>query len=72
MAARILGIVTMALSGNSASTLLGQLSHIEPGNKATKFESGEGNLTAAGFVLAQALTGESSLHSHLIQHWSSI
>ena len=66
IAARILGIVTMALSADSASTLLGQLSHVEPDDKATKFESREGHLTAAGYVLAQALTGGSTLRSHLI------
>jgi hypothetical protein len=70
-AARILGIVTMALSADSASTLLGQLSRIEPGDKATKFESREGHLAGAGYVLAQALTGEATLYSHLVTKQSN-
>ena len=56
MAARLLGIVTMALSADSASALLGQLT--EASDKASKFELTEGRLTAAGFVLAQLLMGE--------------
>ena len=55
MAARLLGIVTMALSADSASTLIGQLT--KPGDKSSKFETNEGNLTAAGYVLAQLLMG---------------
>lgn len=55
MAARLLGIVTMALSADSASGLLGQLA--APQDKSSKFESNEGHLAAAGFVLAQLLMG---------------
>jgi len=55
MAARLLGIVTMALSADSASVLIGQLT--KPGDKSSKFESNEGHLTAAGYVLAQLLMG---------------
>ena len=55
MAARLLGILTMALSADSASGLLEQLT--EPGDKNSKFESREGLITAAGFVLAQLLMG---------------
>ena len=55
MAARLLGIVTMALSAASASVLIGQLT--KPGDKSSKFESNEGHLTAAGYVLAQLLMG---------------
>ena len=55
MAARLLGILTMALSADSASGLLGQLTVAQ--DKSSKFESREGNLTAAGFVLAQLLMG---------------
>ncbi len=55
MAARLLGILTMALSADSASGLLGQLTEAQ--DKSSKFESREGNLTAAGFVLAQLLMG---------------
>lgn len=45
----------MALSADSASSLLQQLT--QPGDKSSKFESREGDLTAAGFVLAQLLMG---------------
>ncbi len=55
MAARLLGILTMALSADSASGLLAQFTEAQ--DKSSKFESREGNLTAAGFVLAQLLMG---------------
>ena len=66
MAARLLGISTMALSADSASALLGQLT--EPHEKGNKFETNEGHLTAAGFVLAQLLIGAPGhLSAHAVQ-----
>ena len=59
MAARLLGIVTMALSDDSASSLLAWLCN--PGDRSGKFEATEGNLAATGFVLAQLSTGARSL-----------
>lgn len=59
LAARLLGIVCMALSRDAAVALLDEL--LAPlqaleGNTA-RFEDMEGALSAAGYVLAQCLTG---------------
>ena len=58
MAARLLGIVTTALSVDSASSLLARL--CDPGDRISKFEAREGNLAATGFMLAQLSTGAGS------------
>ena len=59
MAARLLGIVTMALSADSASSLLARM--CDSGDRSSKFEAMEGNLAATGFALAQLSTGAESL-----------
>ncbi len=59
LAARLLGIVTMALSKDAAVSLLhGLLVSLEKTDgKAARFEDAEGALSAVGYVLAQCLTG---------------
>ncbi len=59
LAARLLGIVAMALSRDAVLTLLSSL--LVPlektEGKAAKFEEVEGAVSASGYVLAQCLTG---------------
>ena len=59
LAGRLLGIVSMALSTEAVVSLLGSLlvplANTE--GKAARFEEVEGALSAAGYVLAQCLTG---------------
>lgn len=61
LAARLLGIITMAMSRDATVSLLHGLllSMGERDGKAARFEDAEGALSAVGYVLAQCLTGTS-------------
>lgn len=65
LAARLLGMVTMALSRDAAVSLLHGLLLSMGGTdgKAARFEDAEGALSAVGYVLAQCLTGTPSSES---------
>jgi len=71
LAARLLGLVCMALSRDAAVALLDEL--LTPlqasENKPARFEDMEGALSAAGYVLAQCLTGTVSNPHHSHNTW---
>ncbi|CAM6029521.1 unnamed protein product [Sphagnum balticum] len=64
--ARLLGIVTAALSPLQAATLLEELLSTFSGSQKGRFEDLHGAVCASGYVLAECMTSESRVPEHLL------